>query len=164
MLQTISRRTFLLVISATLLLSGCGFHLRGQIEVPAGLERLHIVGEDIELNDLVEKSLRFSGIEIVEAGSDSAVLDLSNSSYTKEVIGTDGNGIANNYKMTYTVNYVVTDAQGEKLQSQRVSQDRSLVYDANNILVFEREEAFLVKDMRQELVNTILRRMSKINK
>ncbi len=130
--------------------------------MPESLKRLQVVGEDMELNELIIKSLKFSSIEIVEAGGDSAVLDLSNSIYEKEVIGTDSNGIANNYKLKYVVNYVVYDAEGSKLQAQSVSQDRSLVYDANNILVFEREEIFLVKDMRQELVTTILRRMSKI--
>lgn len=130
--------------------------------MPESLKRLQVIGEDVELNDLIIKSLKFSSIEIIEPGGDSAVLDLSNSSYKKEVIGTDSNGIANNYKLKYVVNYVVYDAERNKLQAQSVSQDRSLVYDANNILVFEREEDFLVKDMRQELVNTILRRMSKI--
>lgn len=130
--------------------------------MPESLMRLQVVGEDIELNDLMTKSLKFSSIEIVEPGGDSAVLDLSNTVYEKEVIGTDSNGIANNYKLKYVVKYVVYDAEGKKLQAQTVSQDRSLVYDANSILVFEREEVFLVKDMRQELVNTILRRMSKI--
>jgi len=162
MQQSISRVFLLLILSASLFISGCGFHLRGQIEVPESLKRLQVVGEDMELNELIIKSLKFSSIEIVEAGGDSAVLDLSNSIYEKEVIGTDSNGIANNYKLKYVVNYVVYDAEGSKLQAQSVSQDRSLVYDANNILVFEREEIFLVKDMRQELVTTILRRMSKI--
>ena len=162
MQQSISRVFLLLILSASLFISGCGFHLRGQIEVPESLKRLQVIGEDVELNELVIKSLKFSSIEIVEAGGDSARLDLSNSRYDKEVIGTDSNGIANNYKLKYVVNYVVYDAEGNKLQAQSVSQDRSLVYDANNILVFEREEVFLVKDMRQELVTTILRRMSKI--
>jgi len=160
--QIISRAILLFVLSASLLDSGCGFHLRGQIEVPESLKRLQVIGDDTELNNLVIKSLKFSSIEIVEPGGDSAVLDLSNASYVKEVIGTDSNGIANNYKLKYTVNYVVYDAEHNKMQAQRVSQDRSLVYDADNILVFEREETYLVKDMRQELVNTILRRMSKI--
>ncbi len=162
MQQSIFRVFLLLILSTSLFISGCGFHLRGQIEVPESLKRLQVVGEDMELNELIIKSLKFSSIEIVEAGGDSAVLDLSNSIYEKEVIGTDSNGIANNYKLKYVVNYVVYDAEGSKLQAQSVSQDRSLVYDANNILVFEREEIFLVKDMRQELVTTILRRMSKI--
>ena len=162
MQQSISRVFLLFVLSVSLFISGCGFHLRGQIEVPESLMRLQVVGEDIELNELIIKSLKFSSIEIVEPGGDSAVLDLTNSTYEKEVIGTDSNGIANNYKLKYVVNYVVYDAEHTKLQAQTVSQDRSLVYDPDNILVFEREEVFLVKDMRQELVTTILRRMSKI--
>lgn len=65
-------------------------------------------------------------------------------------------------KMTYTVNYVVYDAEGEVLQKDSVDQNRTLAYDASNILLFEREEIFLKEEMRKELVSFILRRMSKI--
>jgi LPS-assembly lipoprotein len=159
---SIKRFFYLLVISASLMVSACGFHLRGKIDVPPSLLRLHVKGNDIELVHDIEKSLKFSDIVIVEEGNDGALLDLSNSSYVKEVNGTDANGIASNYKMTYTVNYVVYDNKLELLQQQSVKQNRTLAYDANNILLFEREETFLVEDMRKELVSHILRRMSKI--
>jgi LPS-assembly lipoprotein len=159
---SIKRFFYLLVISASLMVSACGFHLRGKIDVPPSLLRLHVKGNDIELVHDIEKSLKFSDIVIVEEGNDGALLDLSNSSYVKEVNGTDANGIASNYKMTYTVNYVVYDNKLDLLQQQSVKQNRTLAYDANNILLFEREETFLVEDMRKELVSHILRRMSKI--
>lgn len=124
--------------------------------------RLHVKGTDIELKHDIEKSLKFSDIEIVEEGDNAALLDISNTTYVKEVNGTTSTGIASNYKMTYTVNYVVFDANDEVLQKDSVKQDRTLAYDASNILLFEREEQFLMEEMRQELVSFILRRMSKI--
>ena len=159
---TITRLFFLFVLSSSLVLSGCGFHLRGQIDVPESLMRLHVKGTDIELKHDIEKSLKFSDIVIVEEGDNAALLDISNTTYLKEVNGTTITGIASNYKMTYTVNYVVYDADGEVLQKDSVKQNRTLAYDASNILLFEREEQFLMKEMRQELVGFILRRMSKI--
>ena len=158
----ISRLLVLFVLSAGLLLSGCGFHLRGQIDVPPSLLRMHVKGNDIDLVHDIEKSLKFSDIVIVEEGGDAALLDLSDTTYVKEVNGTDNNGIATNYKMTYTVNYVVYDAAREVLQKQKLNQSRTLSYDAADILLFEREEIFLVEDMRKDLISQMLRRMSKI--
>jgi LPS-assembly lipoprotein len=162
MQASITRIFFLFVFFSGLLVSGCGFHLRGQIDVPESLMRMHVKGSDIELVHDVEKSLKFSDIEIVEEGDNAALLDLSNTSYVKEVNGTNSNGIATNYKMTYTVNYVVYDANQEVLQKQSLDQNRTLAYDAANILVFEREEVFLAEDMRKDLISQMLRRMSKI--
>lgn len=124
--------------------------------------RLHVKGTDIELKRDIEKSLKFSDIEIVEEGDNAALLDISNTTYLKEVNGTTSRGTASNYKMTYTVNYVVYDADGEVLQKDSVKQNRTLAYDLTRVLLFEREERFLMEEMRQELVSFILRRMSKI--
>ncbi len=159
---SITRISLLFLLSSSLLLAGCGFHLRGKIDVPDSLMRLHVKGTDIELVHDVEKSLKFSDIEIAAEGDNAALLDLSNTTYVKEVNGTTASGIASNYKMTYTANYVVLDAEGEELQRDSVKQNRTMSYDAANILLFEREENFLKEEMRQELVSFILRRMSKI--
>lgn len=158
----ITRLLLLIVFASSLVLSGCGFHLRGKIDVPESLMRLHVKGTDIELKRDIEKSLKFSDIEIVEEGDNAALLDISNTTYLKEVNGTTSTGIASNYKMTYTVNYVVYDADNEVLQKDSVKQNRTLAYDLTRVLLFEREEQFLMEEMRQDLVSFILRRMSKI--
>ena len=162
MSANITRVHLTFVVSISLLLSACGFHLRGQIDVPESLMRMHVKGNDIELVRDVERSLKFSDIELLDSESGAAVLDLSDASYLKEVNGTDNSGIATSYKLKYTVNYVVYDPEQQVIQRHKVFQDRILGYDAGDILLFEREELFLVEEMRKELVSQILRRMSKI--
>ena len=160
---SISRVFLPLVLAVSIILTGCGFHLRGQIDVPPSLMRMHVKGDDIELVNEVEKSLKFSSIEIVEEGAaDAALLDLSGTTYEKEVNDTDASGIATSYKLTYTVPYVVRDAEQELLQREKLHQNRTLSYDAADILVFEREEQYLVEEMRKDLISQLLRRMSKI--
>lgn len=162
MSASLSRIFLVSVLSAGLLLSACGFHLRGQIDVPESLMRMYVKGDDIDLVRDIESSLRFSDIEIVDNESGVAVLDMSDTVYLREVNGTNSNGIATSYKLRYTVNYVVLDPDREVIQTHKVFQDRFLAYDPAAVLVFEREEEFLKEDMRKELVSQILRRMSKI--
>jgi LPS-assembly lipoprotein len=158
----ITRVLLVFLLSSSLLVSGCGFHLRGQIEVPQSLERMHVKGADVELVNDIERSLKFSSIDLVAEGDNAALLDVSNTSYVSDVIGTSSGGIATSYKLTYRVNYVVYAADGEVLQADNVMQNRTLAYDPSQVLLFEREEIFLKEDMRKNLVSFILRRMSKI--
>ncbi|MCP3955617.1 MAG: hypothetical protein GY697_25865, partial [Desulfobacterales bacterium] len=100
MRASITRISLSFLLSSSLLLAGCGFHLRGKIDVPDSLMRLHVKGTDVELVHDVGKSLKFSDIEIVAEGDSAALLDLSNTTYVKEVNGTTSSGIASSYKMT----------------------------------------------------------------
>ncbi len=156
----ISRSLIVLVLGLSL--SACGFHLRGKINVPDSLKQIHIIGDDAGLVKQLGKSLEFSDIVLVAADQGSAVLDLSNIEYKKDVNGTDSNGIVSSYTLKYLVEYEVLDAEKNSLQKHRVSQSRTLEYDAENILLFERKETFLKDDMLKEVVAQMLRRISKI--
>ena len=140
----------------------CGFHLRGKIDVPEYLQRIHIKGNDIELNQRLGDSLSFSDIEIVDEVDGVALLDMAGTGYEREVNGTDANGLATSYKLKYTVVYNVFDLDSTSVLKQRLSKSRTLAYDSANVLLFEREEEFLKEDMQKELVTQMLRRISKI--
>ncbi len=162
MQQKFIRLLGLFVLSTSLLVSACGFHLRGKIDVPANLQRIHILGDDAMLKERVGDGLAFSDIEITDTAESVAILDMRDVRYTKEVNGTDSNGVANSYKLSYVVNFEVLDPEANSLQKNSVTQTRTLAYDPSNVLLFEREESFLIEDMQKELVSQILRRISKI--
>lgn len=156
-----NRRT-LLVSLMSMSLMACGFHLRGKIDVPDYLQRVHIKGSDIELKQRLGDSLAFSDIDIVDTSDDVAILDLAGTGYEREVNGTDGNGLATSYKLKYTVVYKVFDLDSKSVLKQRHVKSRTLAYDSANVLLFEREEEFLKEDMQKELVTQMLRHISKI--
>ena len=162
MQQKFIRLLGLFVISTGLLVSACGFHLRGKIDVPENLQRIHILGDDAALIERVGDGLAFSDIELTDSAENVAVLDMRDARYSKEVSGTDSNGIANSYKLSYAVNYEILDPEANIIQKHSVSQTRTLAYDSANVLLFEREESFLIEDMQKELVSQMLRRISKI--
>ena len=140
----------------------CGFHLRGKIDVPEYLQRIHIKGTDIEFNQRLGDGLAFSDIEIVDDGEDTAIIDMTGTEYEREVNGTDENGLATSYKLKYLVKYTILDLESKSIQKQIMRKSRTLAYDPANILLFEKEEEFLKEDMQKELVTQMLRRISKI--
>ncbi|MFT5260646.1 MAG: LPS-assembly lipoprotein [Cryomorphaceae bacterium] len=161
--QFIRRSLLLTLISSSLVLSGCGFHLRGKVLVPLNMRTIHITGDDAELIAEISKSLRFSDIHIAASREGVAILDLSDTVYDRTVNSTSSAGQATSYELEYKVNYIVLDPAGETTQEQRILATRTFNFDNTQILVSEREEGFLKKDMQKEVTSKLLRRLSKIN-
>ena len=157
-------RRLILIIACISLLSGCGFALRGNITLPPSLLQMAIVGDDPEMIDRLEDSLRTNGVTITDTDSDEAsVLNLNRSEYEREVRTTDANGLATSYTLIYKVEYDVTSSQKDKLQSnQKISQTRVFDYDPLQQLQADEEEEFLREEMQKEIVLQLLRRLSRI--
>ena len=160
MFKFIYRSFLILALSASI--SACGFHLRGKIVVPESLQTMHIKGDEIELIQQLGDALAFSDIQIVELADNVAILDMDGTTYIKDVNGTNDIGIATSYKLEYKVKYQVFDADANLMQQHNLYQRRSIDYDVDEILIFERQEKFLKEEMQKELVTQILRRLSKI--
>jgi len=166
MLQRISQRLILIVTITVLFaaLSGCGFALRGKVNLPAELDSVLITGSDREMMSLLEDSLESSGASIVDSENDAtAVLDLVNSEFTRELRTSDANGRATSYTLRYEVDYDVRKSNGEEIQiNQSISQIRVLQYDPLQELQSEEESEFLEEEMQKEIVLQLLRRLSRI--
>lgn len=158
-----TRRLLLLTLSATLL-SGCGFALRGNVNLPASINRVTVAGEDLVMIDMLEDALETNGARIAPAGDDqAAVLELTESEFTRDVRTTDANGLATSYTLRYRVGYDMRTAAGDELQiNQRLVQRRVFDYDPLQQLQSEEEEEFLREEMQEEIVLQILRRLSRI--
>ena len=161
------RRRLILTLSACILLvslSGCGFALRGRVNLPPQLDSVLVKGSDRDATSLVRRALRSSGADIVDSDEDAtAVLELINSEFTRDVRTTDENGRATAYTLRYKVDYDVREPNGEEIQiNQSLSQTRFLAYDPLQELQSEEEAEFLQEEMQEEIILQILRRLSRI--
>lgn len=157
------RRLLLLTLSAALL-SGCGFALRGSVNLPDSINRVTVAGADLEMVDRLEDALETNGASIAPAGDEqAAVLELTLSEFDREVRTTDANGLATSYTLRYRVGYDMRTAAGDELQiNQRLVQKRVFDYDPLQQLQSEEEEEFLKEEMQEEIVLQVLRRLSRI--
>ncbi len=158
-----TRRLLLLTLSAALL-SGCGFALRGSVNLSESISRVVVEGSDLEMVDQLEDALETNGASIAPSGDkQAAVLELTLSEFTRDVRTTDANGLATSYTLRYRVGYDVRTAAGDELQiNQRLVQKRVFDYDPLQQLQSEEEEEFLKEEMQEEVVLQILRRLSRI--
>ena len=157
----------LLVINL-MLISGCGFELRsggedstaGSANTLSARTKISISGGSREFNEQLSQRLQQSGFMLVNAASE-ITLSISKSESKRRVRNIDTTGLALSYDHTYTLSYQVLDSNGTILQpSTTNSRQSTLDYDPSQLLQFEEEAAFLKKQMMQEIISQLLRRLS----
>ena len=158
----IKRLLLTFLISTTL--SGCGFALRGNIALPDTLKTVAVLGDDADLVNQLEDTLRRSDVTVTTADNENAVqIDLGEVRYQRSVNSTDSNGRATSYNLNYKVEYNVIAANGTALQTdQRISQTRLLDYNPEQELQSQEEEEFLQQEMREEIVLQLIRRLTRL--
>jgi LPS-assembly lipoprotein len=145
-------------------LTGCGFHLRGDVSLPSNMQVLYIDGVNRDSNFAVElrRSLRGNGVNVVEdVNTAQAVVKLSNVRFDRRVLSVSGNtGKVREYQLLYGAEVIVLDRAGEViLPAQRLRLVRDYVFDENDVLGKSSEEAQLRKEMQTDLISKILRRL-----
>lgn len=156
-------RRLVLLLTGLSLLTGCGYHLRGNIELPPELTQVYITGPDRDLVQQLSKALEQSGATIMESGKGAAVINMTTSEFERKLRTTDASGLATAYSFKYDVTYNLTASDGDRLQSaENIALLRTLDYDPTQQLQAEDEARFLKEEMQQEVVVQMLRRLSRI--
>jgi LPS-assembly lipoprotein len=150
-------------IAALSLLTSCGFHLRGNIELPPELSKVYISGPDRELVEELSDALEQSGASVVKQKAGAAHINMTEANFETDVTTTDSDGRATGYNFTYRVVYNATSANGDRLQSsEKFTQSRTIDYSPEEQLQAEKEGEFLKEEMQRELVVQMLRRLARI--
>jgi LPS-assembly lipoprotein len=154
----------------SLVLSGCGFHLRGtgSYQFPESLSTLRVVvaGSQAAYDPLraeMEDALRSQAGVTVTGDPEAPALILSRESTDSQVLAVRATGKAAEYRLRYELGFELQDAQGGELAPRQVLRlVRDYTFDPLNVLAKEREEQELRESMRRDAVQQILRRLSKI--
>ena len=154
----------LTAILLSALLTGCGFHLRGQVELAPIMSAPWVTGQNQTLVVDLRNALRQSGTHPVkDAASATVIIDLATVDYTRFVTSVDSKGTATGYTLEYQVLYRVVDRLGRVLvENTSLSVSRDLEYKSTQLLQKKQEEEALKISMRQEIVRRIIRRLGGI--
>lgn len=167
-MMTPSRRSFALVALFALPLAGCGFHLRREAQLPASMQRVHIEIADSSsaLAKGLAKALPRSGVQVVDtAGTDVAVMNISANTLSTDVLSVGGNARATEYSLRYHVEFSVDDSAGTAiLPKQTIELSRDFTFDASQALGVAAETDLLTKELQQDMIQAILRRLDAAGK
>lgn len=163
-------RRAVLALGLTVLLSACGFHLRGS----NGSFMLPFATMYIGLPDTsplaigLKRYIRAIGSTEVVSTKDGAdavleVLIDPERNRTKTILSLNKNGRVQEYQLGYSINFRVVDKAGNQLLAPTtISLVRPITFDESQVLAKETEEAALYRDMRNDLVQQIMRRLAAI--
>lgn len=166
-LNRLARSMPILIVPLFLVLvltGGCGFKLRGLVELPPALRVTHITGERIpgDLIDELRSTLTSAGARLVELPqTDASVLKLLGVQDDRRVLSVNSTtGKVQEYELSYTVRFELTDSRGTTLVApQSVSLVRDFRFSETQVLGKSEEETQLKNEMRREAVNLLLRRV-----
>lgn len=146
-----------------LLLSSCGFQLRGAYQLPPQMHAtwVNAANPNSALARSLKRTLNANGIRLVESqSSSSAVLRLFGEKNSKRVISVDSRGQAREYELSYSISFSLSLADNTALiAEQTLSLQRDFLFDTTDVLGKGREESTLVSDMQQDMVRLIMLRL-----
>lgn len=163
-----TRRYFwvLLVVLGLGLSSGCGFHLRGSAALPPELGPVLVQGGDGRLAGEIRDALRRQGVSLTaDAGQARTQVRLLHDEAGRRVlsVGVGVGGRVREYELYHSVEYeILARDRATKIGPETITVLRDYSFDETQVLGAASEEEILRRDMRQELVGRILRRLSAV--
>ncbi len=156
------RRVIVCVLIA--LLAGCGFHLRGQVALP--YSTLHVSGPSgTSLTNLLMRVLRSSGVRLVDRKEDAEVtLVILSDVKEKSILSLSAAGRAQEYELRERVAFRIITAGKPDLPAGEIISQRSISFNDVQVLAKESEESLLYRDMENDVVQQLLRRLEAANK
>jgi LPS-assembly lipoprotein len=152
-----------LVLLCSLLLAGCGFHLRGTMDLPPSLGSIYIQGGNPygEFVAELRRTLRASHTHVVDSPAGArATLTIQREDVHRQVLSVGSTGKAREYGLALTVEFQVTDPKGQVLvPSQTVSVSRDLSFDSTQVLGKGEEEVLLRQEMIRDAAQQVLWRL-----
>ena len=151
-----------IALALILLLSACGFQLRGAYPLP--FEKIYIaLPETTELHAQLKRAISAgSNARIVDNQKDAqASLLIPSDASTKNILSLSATGRAREFQLVRTFNFRLVDGNGRDwLPSSQIVVRRDITFTDDQLLSKEAEETLLWRDIQNDLVQQILRRLA----
>ena len=157
---------------ALVLVTGCGFRLRGQTELPPAMHITYIkVNRPAgtppgTLERALENFLKANDAEVAtDAKQATAILEIVNQEKSNRLVATNRQGNTRTDTLTYLVDYRVVLPDGKVLLPQnRASVSRDITYPESAVLSRGQGENVAYRDMEYELVRAIFYRLEALGR
>lgn len=153
------------VAAICLLLAGCGFQLRGDVVIP--FKDIHVTaptGSPIatDLGKKIQASSTPLTTDVTKADGRVAILEESRD---KIILSLSGAGRVREYQLKLRVVYTLTDSKGAVIIPRtEMNLTRIMSFDDAFVLAKQQEEVLLYRDMENDVVQQILRRLSQVER
>ena len=146
----------------TLLLTGCGWHLREAKPLPEGISKVSIQAPNQALEDAWVQQLSENGVTVTTDSKEAdATLVIENENFNRRVLSVDQDtGKTREFELAYTATVSMKRADGSILfESQTVRQLRNFVFDEFAVIGAKNEQDAIYQEMRADAIQQLLLRI-----
>lgn len=165
-MKFVKPRNLLATLLLTLMVSGCGWHLRGAGMIPEGLDTLYVVSNDPDgkLSRDLGRALESAGVEVPASAVDSELtLVILRERSSVRVATVSEQARVSEQELTEQAEFMIVDKNGETvLPLSTVSVERVFEYDESNVLATQDERELIRREMRRDLISQILNRLRQL--
>jgi LPS-assembly lipoprotein len=153
----------LLAAFLALLVAGCGWQLRGSGAVMPYKTMYIALPETADVRVWMQRYISTSGqTTLVDRAEDAeAVFQQLQDSRIKTILSVNAQGRVREYRLQLNYRFRLVDNKGRELVGpNEVALTRDITYDDSTVLAKDLEEGLLWRDMNNDLVNQIVRRLT----
>ncbi len=153
----IKKSVFLIM---ALLLTACGYHLRGALDLPAGMNNVYLEGGSAQLRDQFNRAMEISSVPLASSPETAGIIvKIFNEDSQSRILSLGSGGTANDFELSYRFDYELVDAKNKVLSARQPIEIKREYYN-NQVAVIAKsnEEAVIRNEMYQQAVRTIVNR------
>jgi LPS-assembly lipoprotein len=162
LLRVILHPSSFILLAVSLSLTACGFQLRGGAPLP--FQSLYVQAAPAsQFATLLKRAVRAGsgGTRLTDQpGEAEVVLQIMNELQEKQILSLGGGGRVSEFQLRYRVSYRLTDSKNrEHIPASEILLKRDYSFTDQQALSKETEEALLFRDMRNDAVQQLVRRL-----
>ncbi|WP_166360448.1 LPS assembly lipoprotein LptE [Pseudomonas akapageensis] len=152
----------LLVMGLAVLLSACGFQLRGTGTNEMAIKELDLSARNAygETVTQLRQALESSGVN-VHAGAPYKLI-LTNETENQRAASYAGSTSSAEYQLDTVLNYEIVGHQDRSLLADKLEVQKNYMYDGNNIAGSDQEASQARKEVRREMVQRMMLRLQQL--
>ncbi|MFI3185587.1 MAG: LPS assembly lipoprotein LptE [Methylococcaceae bacterium] len=154
----LTKKTAVLIMA--FLLSACGYHLRGALELPANLKNVYVEGGSAPLLDQFKQTMKSTSTQLTTTRKGAGlVIKVFNEDFSRRVLSLSSRGKSNEFELLYRLDYELANANDAKMMERQTVEIRREYYnDQQFVIAKDNEENVIRNEMYQQAVNSIVNR------
>lgn len=148
------------IVVVAIMLSACGYHLRGALDLPANMKNIYVEGGTAPLLDQFKQAIKSSSAKLSSSRAGAGiVIKIFNEDFSRRVLSLSSRGKSNEFELYYRLEYEFANAGDAKLMDRQTVEIRREYYnDQQFVIAKDNEEAGIKNEMYQQAVQTIVNR------
>ena len=151
---------FIYITLSLILISSCGFHMRGITKT--SISSINLEGKKLSIDNDLRKVLKSNKVEIKTEDAEFKI-EFLNEQFEKKILTLNSRGLVSEYELFYRVYYRIKNSSSDKWTDENIIEIRKdYAYSDSNSIGKDEEEKQLKKTMYEEAIQNLFRQIESL--